>query len=335
MSELKKPEINFGVDADKQRSDSERPTNFLLGAVEKEVLEPTGQWTEFMPECEIQKTDFTDLMDCVTESAINAISILLQRKFNILIDRSQRFTAKMSGTTRSGNSLFAVSDSLRHDGTAEETDWKRDRTMTWNEYYMDIPAFVRKRALKILDQFEISYEKVPTSKAGLKEALKYGPVQVIGYAWASENGIYKDYGYSPNHAFLLVGYVEGQYWIVYDSYPTDFIIDENSTKQEFIKHLSWDYSFGDALLYSIKLKPETTSWLYKIINMLKNLKMNFWNDKNDHSKGTANGEVYIVKNGKKKKVDDINDVMAVLEINFGIEKTDWGELAQYQTVDKL
>jgi hypothetical protein len=334
MSEIKN--LRTGLDLEKQKADSDRPTNYLLGAVDKIVEESDGQWTEYAPECEIQKTDYTDLMDCVTESAINALSILLQRKFELYVDRSQRFTAKMSGTTHNGNSLFGVSDSLRHDGTVEEKDWARDRSMTWNEYYKDIPASIRKKGVQFTDQFEITYEKVPTHKNALKEALKYGPVQVIGYAWASDNGLYYDYGYAPNHAFLLVGYVEGQYWIVYDSYPTDFIIDENSDKQEYIKHLSWDYQFGDALLYSIKLLPESKkNWLYLIIYMLKNLKMNFWKDKSDHSKGMANGEVFLVKDGKKKKVDDINDIMAVLEINFGIEKTDWGELGQYQTVEKL
>jgi hypothetical protein len=308
--------INFGLDLKKHLEDSKRETNYVLGAVDKEILEPSGQWTEFMPECEIQKGDYADWMDCVTESAINAISILLQRKFNILVDRSQRFTAKMSGTTHNGNSLFGVSDSLRHDGSVEEKDWPRDRTMSWNEYYAYIPASVKLKGGKFAGQFEVNYEKVPTSKSALKEALKYGPVQVIGYAWASDNGLYYDYGYQPNHAFLLTGYAEGQYWIIYDSYPTDFIIDENSDKQEFIKHLDWNYSFGDALLYSIKLKPESQSWLYKLMAKLRKIIRDahgaFWFIKPVDKEG--------VKYTGKQKIESVPAILGWLAEEFGIER---------------
>lgn len=323
---------NFGLIIEEKKRD----TDFQLGAVEKIALRQDGQWTDYMPECEIQKSDLADYMDCVTESAINSLDLIIQQKFNNDTNWSQRFTAKMSGTTANGNTQYKVADSLRHHGAVKETDWPRNRGMSWNQYYASIPQAIKNLGLKFLTQFEVNYEYVPVNKDALKEALKYGPVQVTGYAWAEDNGIYKDYGYRPNHAFLLVGYEDNKHWIVYDSYPTDFIIDENSAKQEFIKKLAWNFKFGDAMLYSLKLKAtDNRTWLYKIFMALKNLKWNFWVNKSDPSKGYANGEIYIVKNGKKKKVDDINDVMAVLEMNFGIEKTDWGELGQYQTVDKF
>lgn len=329
-------ELNFGLDLELNEEHKNRESNYIAGVVDKEVLREDGQWLDFEPECEIQKsTDGDDRMNCVSNSESNARKLLMLRKFNININPSQRFRAKMSGTTRRGNSLYAVADSARHHGFVEDVDWPENVNLNWYQYYMEIPTKVKEKGVKTTLQFDVNYEQVPTTHSALMDNLRYAPIQVIGYAWASKDGIYYDYGNRPNHAFLLVGYVKGKYWIVYDSYPTDYQIDNNSTKQEFIKHLDWDFKFSDALLYTIKLKQPETSWLYKIINMLKNLKMNFWKNKDNPAEGLANGEIYICKNGKKKKVDDINDVMAVLEINFGIEKTDWGELGQYETVDKL
>lgn len=328
--------INFGLDLEKNKKDREQPTNYQLGAVTKEVWQPNGQWLDFQPECEIQKsTDGDDRMNCVSNAESNIKKILLKRIFNLDINPSQRFRAKKSGTTRSGNSLYAVANSARKDGFVLDIDWPENVNMGWTEYYRAIPSAVTAKGLKSVLQFDVNYEYVPTTIEALKEALKYGPVLIIGYAWASEDGIYYDYGYRANHAFVLVGYKPNGNWLVYDSYPTDFLIDNNSTKQEYIKELDKDFKFGDAMLFTIKLKPEQKGWLYKILMALKNLKWNYFINKKDPSKGLATGEIYIVKNGRKKKVEDINDVMAVLEMNFGIEKTDWGELGQFPTVDKL
>lgn len=324
MNDEKISEFNFGLDYEKNKEDSQRPENYQFGSVEKIVLREDGQWLDFDPECEIQKTDHDDLMDCVSESETNFKKIILKRKFNIDADLSQRFRAKMSGTTRTGNSLHAVANSARHDGFVLEIEWPRNRGMAWDEYYKSIPGSVINRALKTTIQFDVNYEFVPTNKEALMEALKYGPVQVTGHAWASQDGIYYDYGYRPNHAFLLVGYIKNKYWIAYDSYPTDYIIDENSTKQEFIKYLDWNYKFGDALLYSVKLKAtDQRSWIFKIIDMLKN----FYRD-------IKSGKSYFVKsvNGKvmKQEITSVNGILTLLHVNFGAKQTDWGELSNYE-----
>lgn len=336
MSTPTKNKINFGIDWYKQEKDKKRPTNFQYGAVDKQVLMPERDWTYLQPECEIQKTEKVDLMNCVTQASINAISLILQKKFGIKENWSQRFTAKMSGTTTRGNSLYAVANSIRNDGIVLEVDWSYNKMMSWMQYYAEPYYAVKQKGKKFILEFDVSYEFIPTNKDTLKDALQYACPVVIGYAWAKEGEVYKDYGYRPNHAFIIGRILSDGKYIAIDSYPTDFIIDENSDKQEFFKTLASGFQFGDALLYTVNLKAtDRRSWLYKIIDMLKNLKWNFWVDKDDPTKGTANGEIYMVKNGNKKKVDDINDVMAVLEMNFGIEKTDWGELGKYPEVTKF
>lgn len=248
--------INFGLDFKKNEEESKRETNYILGAVsDKTVLQQDGQWLDFDPMCEIQKSDYDDWMDCVSESATNVIKILLKRQFGIDEKWSVRFLAKMSGTSRSGNSLYSVADSLRNNGFVVEAKWNRNRGMNWDEYYKNIPADIKKEGINQKMVFDVSYERVPTTPDSLKNALNYAPVQVIGYAWINTGEKYVDGGNTPNHAFVLCGYDDN--WKVYDSYPTDFQIDENSTKQEFIKILDKNFNFGDAMLYSIKKKDGT------------------------------------------------------------------------------
>lgn len=300
--------INFGLDLSKQEKDSKVETNYKFGAVEKEVLMPDGDWTKLTPECEIQKGNTDDWMDCVTESAINCISMILQQKFNIKENWSQRFTAKMSGTTRDGNSLYAVANAIRNYGIVMEVDWPRNRMMNWLEYYQIPTTAVKKKGEKWVIEFDVNYESVPTNRAALDKAQEFGPLQVIGYAWASEDGIYKDYGYRPNHAFVRAKKSEPTTFLqtAIDSYPTDFIIDDNSDKQEFIKILAADYKFGDALLYSIKLKAtDKKSWLYKIFDMLNKI-----------VRGT-NGSLWFVKNGMKQQLTTWLHLAGALIDEFG------------------
>ena len=126
---------NTGVFLREQHSD------FLLGAISYE--EVCEDWTPFLPKGEKQHGLYFDTMACVTFSALNIIEIqlnfmvanslmseesvkffsdegyLLNGQFNF----SDRFTAKMSGTTKDGNYLQKVWDSIRNHGLLSEKDW--------------------------------------------------------------------------------------------------------------------------------------------------------------------------------------------------------------------
>ena len=294
MEENKIP--NFGLDVEKQKIDQTSITNYQFGAVDKEVLMPDGDWTSMQPECEIQKSDYVDYMDCVTESAVNIISMILQKKYGIKKNWSQRYIAKMSNTTRQGNSLYAVANAIRKYGMVEEKDYPRDRNMTWEEYYAPVSISVIKKGQAW--GFDVNYETVATDKIILDKANEFAPPQVIGYAWALDgnNNWYVSNGTWCNHAFVkgTKSYPDSTKKAI-DSYPTDFQIDDNSDKQEFIKILSPNFYFGDALLYSVKeIEKQTvnTSLLLKLKNMFKNLVgymdehgMNiFWLDKKGKQK---------------------------------------------------
>ena len=334
--ELKTPIKNFGLIVEPH---DDKDYEFLGATplVGKAIFADGHGWGNYLPFPEMQFTENTDFMDCVTESLTNSIEMQLKCLYNVDENKSERYTAKLSGTTRQGNSQRNVVESARKDGLVPEGKWPRNRTMTWETYYASIPTAIRLIGNLFTKKWIINYEWVPTTKEALKEALKYAPVQVTGYAWAQNNGIYYDYGYRPNHAFVLYDYVDGEKWRCFDSYPTDFVLDENSTRQEFIKELDWNFNFGDAMKITIKPVPSSTPIIIKLLNMLKNL----WSYVD--SKGVYSYFVKIdEKSGKpvgKQKIDrnkpgQAVDLILTLLRESGLSKTtDWGALSQIPSKD--
>lgn len=209
-----------------------KPTDFYAGGESgsvKTVLELTGNYATWLPDEETQLRNTIDIFACVAFSALNNLEIIFNYKIThkILSDSaikfltdngyidpmtgkvnfSDRFTAKMSGTTKSGNSLGAVGDSIvSNHGLVPEKIWPWPSEMTdamtpdekWNLYYQDIPASVQTMAKKFLDHFGMDYEwtvlqGITADPSGaIKNALKYGPVQIasmICYPWNSTEGM--------------------------------------------------------------------------------------------------------------------------------------------------
>ncbi len=187
-----------------------RPTDFVAGAVTgilPEVRLESGDWTPFLPSAEAQSGVYFDTMACVTFSALNvieaqlnlmlatgklpAVSVARLTELGFLKDGrfnfSDRFTAKMSGTTRSGNYLVKVWDSIRADGLLPESDWnyprdQRDPVFVWDDYYKEIPQTLKDKAKKILEILDFNYEWLApgngATKAQIREWQKMAPIQI-------------------------------------------------------------------------------------------------------------------------------------------------------------
>jgi hypothetical protein len=268
-------------------------TDFQVGAesgIAPEVLAEDGQYDLYLPDEETQSRNLFDALDCVTFSALNNIETILTYKIskglippekiqwlknNGYIDPStnkvnfsDRFTAKMSGTTRNGNSLGAVGDSIRlhtngsGDGLVPESAWPWPKEMTdamtydekWNLYYAEIPESVKAIGKKFLEIFDIKYEWVAigtfitTPAEQIKNALKYGPVQIaapICPPWGSNEGdteIKACGDTRPAHATEIYGFIDGEAWKDFDHYKS------------FRKRLDWNYCIPYAFRYSIVAK---------------------------------------------------------------------------------
>lgn len=194
-----------------------------------EVLQRSGQWDLYLPEYEYQRFAWGDTMACVTYSFLNCLETLLKRTYNETWDFSDRFTAKMSGTTYSGNTMYNVLESFRTiNGFVAFLFW-RNEALSWVDYYADIPKTINMGGNQIdlialakdnLKEFTIYEDWIePTNADKIKEALKYSPLWISIYAYGQKvNGVYQRVDGSPNHCIILYGYDEAGNWKVYDHY---------------------------------------------------------------------------------------------------------------------
>jgi len=105
---------------------------------------------------------------------LNNLGFMIDGKLNA----SDRFTAIMSGTMRTGNYFQNVWDSIRHDGLLPEKDFPFGGN-SWDEYHNRnlITQEMKDKAIKILDIFDFAYEWT-TVGDGLAEDLKRCPLHV-------------------------------------------------------------------------------------------------------------------------------------------------------------
>lgn len=216
-----------------------------ISGITGEVINASGQWDAYLPKLELQHGTYFDTAACATFSALNCLEILMKKKFNLTLDFSDRFTAKVSGTTKRGNYLYKVADSIRKDGLVPEMEWPfwrgRQARIDWDLYYRKPPRELRKQAKKFLDDYAIQYEWVFTDPDYLMASLQEGPLQVTITCsnQEDENGITTRTLGREEHAVTLYGFVIGKYWKIFDHY----------LKVE--KKLAWDYRFFHALKYEI------------------------------------------------------------------------------------
>ena len=172
-----------------------KPQDFIAGTLAYKVFNLSGDWTGFEPSGENQFSNHADAMACVTFSALNCIETQYRFFTGQQINFSDRFIAKLSGTTLQGNTIQKVLDTIRRYGLVLETEWPTPNDFTWDDYYADIPSEVLAKAHK----FDISYEFGSTDYS---KDLKQAPLQMI---------IVKD---TPYHAVEMVSLTRQ-----FDSYP--------------------------------------------------------------------------------------------------------------------
>lgn len=157
----------------------QRDTDWVAGTIPYEVNVPDGDWTPYLPPGEWQRVENLDLMSCVTFSALNVIETLYKFQIGESRNFSDRFTARMSGTTPQGNWLWKVADSIRKDGVVDEADWPIPANTTWEGYYTTPPYSVIDKAQRFLNKFKVNYEVVDFTKESLMHHLKQSPIQVV------------------------------------------------------------------------------------------------------------------------------------------------------------
>lgn len=266
-------------------------TDFIAGAetgVVEIVRNASGNWIANEPPGEWQR-DMTSLFEtdaCVSFSADDQLEtcgdfdiaagrwpatfvtwLKTNGYFNAngTLNFSDRFTAKMSGTTTAGNSLPAVWASIAKNGLVPETSWPfplsemtNEQTTDWNIYYGDVPADVVALGQEFLAQLklnglQIAYEWVVSSGQGtteelLKEALTIAPLQIATAVCAPWNTAAPINGCGPGaqHATMLANIDASGIYDILDHYVP------------FQKQLGKDYNISYAMrgvIQSIVVPP--------------------------------------------------------------------------------
>lgn len=158
-----------------------KSTDWPVGAINYEVRNPLGNWLPYLPTFEKQYFKNFDTMGCVSFSlnTLNEIQIIQQTGQEI--NFSDRFLAKMSGTTSQGNWLYIVADTLRNFGCVHEEEWPvPPEPAAWSDYYMEIPQFIKDRAKKqFLDKYDFKYESGLVTKEYIEKHLKHSPLWMV------------------------------------------------------------------------------------------------------------------------------------------------------------
>lgn len=202
---------NLGVLIPEKISETDFNVSGVSG-IEYKILEENGDWLQYQGVGERQHGVYFDSMACVTFSALNSIEMQINRMIvkqllsietlqalqnlgylndNGLFNASDRFTAKMSGTTRSGNYLTKVWDSVRKDGLVPQTKYnfpndQRTPVFDWDIFYSEIDQSLKNIAPEIFKYFSFSYEWVYTNnglnpierKELIVRHLKHAPLQI-------------------------------------------------------------------------------------------------------------------------------------------------------------
>lgn len=181
--------------------------------IESQIENVSADWRRFVPDNQWQKVMTTgfDTFACVSFSAEQVFATYLNYllSLNIILAPaasdflvkngyivngkvafSPRFLAKVSGTTKNGNSMPAVMDAARKFGLVPDSVWPMPKAEieanpagAWDIYYASVPQNVLDLGKQFLAHFEplyewVAYTGVPMSHSEFSKSLVTAPIQI-------------------------------------------------------------------------------------------------------------------------------------------------------------
>lgn len=171
----------------------QRPEDYMAGAftfVSYEERLPSGNWQPYLPTGERQR-NLLETMACVSFSACNCIETQIKKFSGVEENYSDRWIAKMSGTTHDGNYLWKVGDTIRQYGMVKESSYPSRTDMKWDEYYAEIPpaklAELKAEGQAWLKQWAVKTEFIEATKPEMLKHIKHTPIQIVKPGHAIED----------------------------------------------------------------------------------------------------------------------------------------------------
>ena len=224
--------VNYGIDIEKEEQPD--PRDHIMGAEEHfnwKKIKESGNWT---PEAEvsameIQKGAMVETMDCTKYGLNNAIQMLVKAKYNLNWNISNKYPGKFKMTSRRGNTLTQQLKIFKQYGIIFEEECPCDLDKeNWDSYHGFIPDNDMITLGKTrMEEWIFGWDSVWVNETSLREAAKYSPLYLAGYAWAKRGMLYYSAG-MPNHCFVGANKIQN---IARDSYSP------------FIKNLAPEYKY--------------------------------------------------------------------------------------------
>ena len=220
-------------------------------------LQPSGQWDDFLPVIEFQSTPSVETMACTVFGTLNAVEILLKRKYQEQ-NFSDRWLAWNVGITEEGGSPQRAAETLRKAGVPLQEKWDfSPDVQTWEDFYKNPPTSLFQDARSdFLDLYTFKHSYVPTSEQSLKDSLKLSPLGVSVAAWFKDKDVFfKPQGMADNHWCVLYGDDE-EAWHIFDSY--------DNTRKRYSKKAN----IQQAKRYSIIKRTKQMSFIERLLSFL-------------------------------------------------------------------
>lgn len=220
MEKHENKRIIYGYVAEPIKINEDYVFGSVLSPTPKTILQPNGDWTEFLPTDEYQNLNRIETQACTSFGTLNCVEILIKRVMGQQFNYSDRWSAWNSGTTATGgNTPQRVAETLRKTGVPFQGKWDFTPDIdTPEKFYQNPPVKLFDDAKKDFS-FSFSHEYVPSSKEMMLQALKLSPLGIAVSAWNVENGIYISAGMPNNHWVCCYGFdKEKDAFKVFDSY---------------------------------------------------------------------------------------------------------------------
>jgi len=221
------------------------------GNLAEEIVLSGGNWANYLPLGEDQAKNGIDPRSCTAAGTLNALEAIGKLKYGASFqsDLSERYLSVMGGMNGQGGNPHFIAEELRtRAGSVPEVFLPFGKSVTTLQKYFS-PNPMSYYLFKVgrhwnqkyifKHQWVFAEGTIAQKQNALKEGLRYSPIGVSGYAWSlhSDGKYYKD---GPDiHWFIVYGYVEGEYWLAFDTYFP------------YVKRLDWNYDFGYAKSYTL------------------------------------------------------------------------------------
>lgn len=223
-------------------------------------INPSMDWTEYLPKKEIQHNKYFDNNSCFVYGSLNQIETLLKFITKEDYNYSERFNAYFSDWTPQGGNPHNVYQSLRHDGAVEEAVLPFNESITQDAYIVGkMPKTLIRRGYEWLEDWNLKHDWLFTSKEKnkhnlIQRGLGFCPIAVSVLAWKSKDGIYvKEKGEQDNHWCLLYKINKDDTYQVFDTYDSTH------------KTLAKDYDFQFAKRITLRKKIQKDNWFIELL----------------------------------------------------------------------